>query len=63
MTRADTQQTKIHYKGTEDDFIIMVDSADAVKKYKEDKSTPLVDVVNSFDVFATHKYALSTDYK
>jgi ribosome maturation protein Sdo1 len=56
MTRADTTQTKIHYKGNEDDFIILVESADAVKQWKEDKSTPLVDVVKSFDVFTTHKH-------
>jgi len=56
MTKGDTQQTKIHYKGTEDDFIIMVESAEAVKKWKEDKTVPLVDVVNSFDVFTTGKH-------
>jgi hypothetical protein len=55
MTRADTYQTKIHYKGNEDDFVILVESVEAVKKWKEDKTIPLVDVVNSFDVFATHK--------
>jgi len=56
MTRADTYQTKIHYKGNEDDFVILVESVEAVKKWKEDKTIPLVDVVNSFDVFATHKH-------
>jgi hypothetical protein len=55
MTKADTLQTKIHYKGTEDDFVILVESAEAVKKWKEDKTIPLVDVVNSFDIFTTHK--------
>lgn len=55
MTKGDTQQTKIHYKGNEDDFIIIVESAEAVKKWKEDKTIPLVDVVNSFDVFTTGK--------
>jgi len=34
----------------------MVDSAEAVKKWKEDKSTPLVDVMNSFDIFHTNKH-------
>jgi hypothetical protein len=56
MTRADTEQVKVHYKGNEDDFVIMAESVEAVKRWKEDKSTPLVDVVNSFDVFTTHKY-------
>jgi len=56
MTRADTDLVKVHFKGKEDDFIIMAESSDAVKKWKNDKSTPLVDVVNSFDVFTTHKH-------
>jgi hypothetical protein len=55
MTKGDTQQTKIHYKGTEDDFIILAESVEAVKKWKEDKTIPLIDVVNSFDVFTTGK--------
>jgi len=60
MVRADTEQVKIHYKGNEDDFVIMAESVEAVKKWKEDKSTPLVEVVNSFDVFCTHKYVPRT---
>ncbi|KAF2435531.1 putative RNA binding protein [Tothia fuscella] len=53
MTRADTQQVKVHFKGSKDDFIVMAESVEAVKKWKEDKSVPLVEVVNSFDVFHT----------
>jgi hypothetical protein len=53
MTRADTQQVKVHFKGTQDDFVVMAESVEAVKKWKTDKSIPLVDVVNSFDVFHT----------
>lgn len=55
MTRADNTQTKIHFKGSSDDFIIIVQGVEIVKKWKEDKSIPLVDVVDSFDVFCTHK--------
>lgn len=55
MVRGDTEQVKVHYKGKEDDYIVMAESIDAVNKYKEDSSVPLVDVVNSFDVFVTHK--------
>lgn len=54
MVRADGNITKIHYKGQEDDFVMIVESAEAVKKWKEDKTVPLVDVVNSFDIFITH---------
>ncbi len=54
MTRAEGQVTKVHYKGNEDDFIVILESADALRKWKEDKTVPLVDVVDSFDVFITH---------
>ncbi|EOD43654.1 Shwachman-bodian-diamond syndrome protein [Neofusicoccum parvum] len=52
---ADTQ-TKVHYKGKEDDFIIFVDSQKAVQDWKEDKSVPLAQVVNGWKVFVTHKH-------
>jgi len=58
VTRADNDVVKVHFKGKEDDFVIIADSQDAVKKWKSDKSTPLVDVVNSFDVFVTHKHGV-----
>ena len=35
---------------------MIVASADAVAKYRKDSSTPLVDVVDSFDVFVTNKH-------
>jgi ribosome maturation protein Sdo1 len=55
MVRAETEQVKVHYKGSEDDFIVMAESIDAVNKWKKDSSIPLIDVVNSFDVFVTGK--------
>jgi len=55
MVRGDTEQIKVHFKGKDDDFILMAESKEAVNKWKSDKSTPLVDVVNSFDVFVTNK--------
>ena len=54
MVKADGNITKVHFKGEVDDFVVLVESADAVKKWKADKSVPLVDVVQSFDVFITH---------
>jgi len=56
MTRADGEVTKVHYRGQEDDFVVMIEGPEAVKRWKADKSVPLVDVVNSFDIFVTHKY-------
>lgn len=52
--RANGQVTKVHFKGKEDDFVVIVESAEAVKEWKADKSKPLVQVVDSFDIFITH---------
>ncbi|TAQ86043.1 hypothetical protein B7494_g5627 [Chlorociboria aeruginascens] len=56
MTRGEAQQTKVHYKGTDEDFIVYVDSVDDLKKWKEDSSTPLAQVVSAFKIFITHKH-------
>ncbi|TVY30396.1 SDO1-like protein [Lachnellula hyalina] len=56
MTRGEANQTKIHYKGADEDFIIFVDDAKAAKDWKSDKSIPLAQVVSSFKVFVTHKH-------
>lgn len=58
MPRGNEQQTKVHYKGKEDDFIIFVESADAVKEWKKDSSVPLAQVVGGWKVFITHKYVV-----
>jgi len=50
-------EVKVHYKGQNDDFIVIVESAQAVKDWKNDKSIPLAQVVNGWKVFVTHKYA------
>lgn len=55
MPRGASEQTKVHYKGKEDDFIIFVDSHKAVQDWKQDKSIPLAQVVNGWKVFVTHK--------
>jgi ribosome maturation protein Sdo1 len=44
------------YKTKSNDFVVIVTSADAVTKYRKDPSTALVDVVDSFDIFVTHKH-------
>lgn len=53
--RGNATQTKVHYKGQNDDFIVIVESAQAVAEWKADKSVPLAQVVNAFKVFVTHK--------
>ncbi|KAF2401743.1 putative RNA binding protein [Trichodelitschia bisporula] len=56
--RADSLVAKVHYQGTDDDFVVIAESVEAVQKWKGDKTVPLVDVVNSFQVFCTHKQGI-----
>jgi len=58
MVRGQGLQAKVHYKGKDEDFVVMVEDVDIVKKWKNDRSIPLVDVVNSFTVFTTDRYVL-----
>ncbi|TGJ80057.1 hypothetical protein E0Z10_g8713 [Xylaria hypoxylon] len=55
MTKGEATQTKIHYKGKDDDFIIFVDDNETYKKWLNDKSIPLAHFVSTFKVFVTHK--------
>ena len=50
------QQTRVLYRTKSNDFVVLVDSTDAVHKYRKDSSTPLIDVVDSYDVFVTNKH-------
>jgi hypothetical protein len=56
MARGEAEQIKVHFKGQEDDFIILAETASAVQKWRADKTIPLVDVVSSFEVFVTNKH-------
>jgi hypothetical protein len=56
MPRGNDTQTKVHYKGAQDDFVIFVDSVQAVQGWKNDKSVPLAQVVNGWKIFVTHKW-------
>lgn len=58
MARGEGTQSKIHYKGKEDDFIVFAESAEDVKNWKKDHSIPLAQVVNSFKIFVTHKWVI-----
>jgi len=55
MTRGETIQAKVHYKGKDDDFVVFLDSTEDFKKWQGDKSVPLAQVVSSFKIFVTHK--------
>lgn len=54
IMRGHDQQVKVHYKGSNNDFIVFVESAKAVQDWKADKSVPLVQVVDSFKVFVSN---------
>ncbi len=56
MARGEATHVKVHYKGTDEDFLVLVDSVDDYQKWLDDKSVPLAQVVSSFKVFTTHKY-------
>jgi hypothetical protein len=53
--RGNDAVTKCHYKGNTDDFVIIVESEQAVKEWLADRSIPLAQVVNGFKIFVTHK--------
>ncbi|KAI5844010.1 ribosome maturation protein, partial [Morchella snyderi] len=55
MPRGNTQQTKVVYKGKNDDFIVFIDSIADLEKWKKDPSVPLAQVLNGWKVFCTHK--------
>jgi len=56
MPRGNGPQTKVHYSGSSDDYVIFVDSAAAVKDWRKDRSVPLAQVVSGWRVFCTHKH-------
>jgi hypothetical protein len=55
MARGDAAQTKVHFQGQSEDFVVFVDNAEAVKNWKNDSSIPLAQVVSGFKVFTTDK--------
>lgn len=55
MTRGDINQVRVHYKGNDEVFMVLIDSVEDYNKWREDKSTPLAQVVSSFKVFTTGK--------
>ncbi|KAG9536785.1 hypothetical protein KCU71_g18932, partial [Aureobasidium melanogenum] len=52
--RGNAAQVKVHFKGADDDYIVFVDSAQAVRDWKADKSVPLAQVVSGWKIFVTH---------
>lgn len=55
MTRGNVGVYKVFYKGEHDDYIVYVDDASAVQKWKKDRTIPLARVVSGWKVFITHR--------
>lgn len=47
------QTTKVVYKGSDGTEFFVIADSDMVSKYKKDKTVPLIDVVQSFEIFTT----------
>ncbi|UNI15155.1 hypothetical protein JDV02_001718 [Purpureocillium takamizusanense] len=62
MTRGEATQSKIHYKGKLDDYLIFVDDPETYKKWQSDKSVPLAQFVSTFKIFLTHKQGTQGTY-
>jgi ribosome maturation protein Sdo1 len=56
MARGDATQTKVHFQGASEDFVVFVDDVEAVQKWKSDSTIPLAQVVSGFKVFTTDKH-------
>ncbi|OIW30454.1 DUF1960-domain-containing protein [Coniochaeta ligniaria NRRL 30616] len=56
MARGGALMARVHYKGTNDDFFVFLDSVEDFKKWLTDSSIPLAQVVNTFKIFCTHKH-------
>ncbi|CAK7243073.1 MAG: hypothetical protein STHCBS139747_004581 [Sporothrix thermara] len=55
MARGETTQTKVHYKGADEDFIVFVDDVADFEKWQKDPSIPLSHFVSTFTVFTTQR--------
>ncbi|KAL6239474.1 hypothetical protein BDW75DRAFT_198291 [Aspergillus navahoensis] len=56
MTRGNTIQSKVFYKGRTEDFVIMVEDATAVQKWRKDHSIPLAQVLDGWKIFTSHQH-------
>ncbi|KAJ5976312.1 RNA binding protein [Penicillium waksmanii] len=56
MARGNDTASKVFYKGKSEDFIVFVDDLEILKKWRNDRSIPLSDVVNGWKIFVTHRH-------
>ncbi|KAJ5464081.1 hypothetical protein N7475_007216 [Penicillium sp. IBT 31633x] len=55
MSRANDTTAKVFYKGSSEDFIVFVDDVQSLKTWLRDRSIPLVNVINGWNIFVTQK--------
>ncbi|KAI9893841.1 MAG: hypothetical protein M1814_005394 [Vezdaea aestivalis] len=55
MVRGTGTQVKVHYHGTDNDYIVFVEDTQSLEKWKSDSSIPLAQVVSGFKIFETGK--------
>ena len=53
MARGNVGNTKVFYQGASEGFAVFVESEEIVKKWKDDKTIPLTDVVAGWKIFTT----------
>ncbi|ODM22560.1 hypothetical protein SI65_00148 [Aspergillus cristatus] len=56
MTRGNEANSKVFYKGANDDFVVFVDDIASLKNWRNDRSIPLAQVVNGWKIFVSHRH-------
>jgi len=51
--RATEPSARIHYKGSNNNFVMFAVSPEAFRKYRKDSSVPLTEVLDAFTVYTT----------
>jgi hypothetical protein len=55
MARGEAKQTRVYFKGKENEFVVFVENPEAAEQWKADQTTPLVQVVKAFTIYVTQK--------
>jgi hypothetical protein len=55
MTRGNTRQSKVYYKGRTEDFVIFVADITAVQNWRKDHTLPLAQVMDGWKIFTSHQ--------
>ena len=55
MPRGNAGQSKVHFQGKDEDFVVFVDDSESLQNWIKDRSIPLAQVVSGFKIFITHK--------